>query len=63
MSDGLTFNMPSLMRDMAQDASMQMNVAMVAKCTSSCLISLKENTLLPTEETCMINCYNKSWDF
>ena len=63
MSDANSYNMPSLMREMADDGDMQIAVATVAKCTNSCLISLKENTLLPTEETCMMNCYNKAWDF
>ena len=57
------FNMASLMRDMAEDGDMQIAVATVQKCTNSCLISLKESTLLPTEESCMMNCYAKAWDF
>ena len=55
--------MPSLLRDMAEDGDMQIAVATVAKCTNSCLLSLKESNLLPTEERCLMNCYNKAWDF
>ena len=55
--------MPSLLRDMAEDGDMQISVATVAKCTNSCILSLKESNLLPTEERCLMNCYNKAWDF
>ena len=55
--------MTALMRDMAEDGEMQLAAATIAKCTNSCLMSLKENTLLPSEESCMMNCYAKSWDF
>ena len=57
------FNMSALMKDLAEDGDMQIAVATVAKCTNSCLLSLKESTLLPTEESCMMNCYNKAYDF
>ena len=26
-------------------------------------MSMRENTLLPTEEACLQNCFIKSWDF
>ena len=35
----------------------------MAKCTNSCLLSMRENTLLPTEEACLQNCFVKAWDF
>ena len=55
--------MPSLLRDLAEEGEMQIAAATVAKCTNSCLISMKENKLLQTEEACMINCYSKAFDF
>ena len=55
--------MPSLLRDLAADGEMQLAAATISKCTNSCLISMKENKLLQTEETCMMNCYSKAWDF
>ncbi len=33
------------------------------KCTKACLLSMKENTLLPTEERCLTNCFIKSGNF
>ena len=51
------------MRDLAEDGEMQIAVATVTKCTNNCLMSLKESRLLPTEETCLMNCYVKSYDF
>ena len=63
MTDQRVFNMASLMRDLAEDGEMQIAAATIAKCTNSCLISMKENRLLPTEEMCMMNCYNKAWEF
>lgn len=55
--------MPALMRDLAEDGEMSIAAASVAKCTNSCLMSMKETRLLPTEESCLINCYSKAWDF
>ena len=63
MVEQRVFSMPALMRDLAEDGDMQIAAATVAKCTNSCLISLKESSLLPTEEKCMMNCYNKAYDF
>ncbi len=63
MVDQKAFSMGALMRDLAEDGEMQIAAATVAKCTNMCLISLKESTLLPTEESCMMNCYNKAWEF
>ena len=63
MSEQKVFSMASLMRDLAEDGDMQIAVATVAKCTNSCLVSMKEATLLPTEEKCMMNCYSKAYDF
>ena len=61
--DQRLFSMPSLLADIAEDGEMQVAVATVAKCTNSCLLSLKEGSLLPTEESCLMNCYSKAWDF
>lgn len=33
------------------------------KCTTSCFMSMKENTLLATEERCLRNCFQKTFDF
>ena len=55
--------MPALLRDMAEDGEMQIAAATVAKCTNGCLISMRENRLLPTEVACLMNCYSKAWDF
>ena len=55
--------MPSLLRDLAEEGEMQIAAATVAKCTNSCLMSMKESKLLQTEEACMINCYSKAFDF
>ena len=63
MTDAKLFNISALMKDLAEDGEMQIAVATVAKCTNSCLLSMKESTLLPTEESCLMNCYNKSHDF
>ena len=63
MTDQKVFSMPTLLRDLAEDGEMQIAAATVAKCTNSCLMSLKESRLLPTEETCLMNCYSKAWDF
>ena len=52
-----------LMREVAEDGEMKIAAATVAKCTQGCLMSLKEGKLLQTEEACMINCYNKAFDF
>ena len=63
MTEQRAFNLPSLNRDLAEFGDMKIAAATVAKCTNSCLLSLKESTLLPTEETCMMNCYAKAYDF
>ena len=52
-----------LLAQMAMDGENQLAMATVAKCTNSCLISMRENTLLPTEEACLQNCFVKAWDF
>ena len=52
-----------LLSQMAEDGEMQLAVATMAKCTSSCLMSMRENTLLPTEEACLQNCFAKAHDF
>ena len=37
--------------------------ATMLKCTQNCFMSLKENTLLPTEDRCLRNCFIKSHNF
>ncbi len=39
------------------------SAAIMSKCTKSCFISLKEASLLPTEEGCLRNCFIKSFNF
>ena len=57
------FSEAALRKALAVDGESQIAAATVAKCTNSCLMSFKESTLLPTEETCLMNCYNKTFDF
>ena len=63
MSDQRVFSKAMLLQDLAADGEMQLAAATIVKCTNSCLISLKESKLLQTEESCMMNCYSKAWDF
>jgi hypothetical protein len=40
-----------------------MAAQIMAKCTTSCFMSMQESSLLPTEERCLRNCFIKSNDF
>ena len=63
MAEQRTYHLPSLVKDIGDKADLDMAAATMAKCTSACIMSLKESALLPTEEQCMLNCFNKSIDF
>lgn len=41
----------------------EMGFNMMNKCTKVCFISFKEEKLLPSEESCLKKCYQKSIDF
>jgi hypothetical protein len=59
----MAYNLASLRDNMAIQNADENNFAVMAKCTSSCFISMKENTLLPTEQKCLRNCFIKSHQF
>lgn len=57
------FNLSVIATDLKQQAEHEQTASTLAKCTKSCFMSLKTNTLLPTEERCLRNCFVKSSDF
>ena len=63
MDANKVFNLPTLASDMANQHKNDVASVRMAKCTKSCFISMKENTLLPTEEGCLRNCFIKSHQF
>ena len=44
-------------------SKLELDSLTMAKCTKSCLMSMKEDSLLPTEKKCLRNCFIKSIDF
>ena len=59
----VNYNYPALFEDMTAKNEMDTAAYTMAKCTKSCFMSMKENSLLPTEERCLRNCFVKSADF
>lgn len=57
------YNLAILASDLKKTFSHDVAAATMGKCTSQCLLSLKEAELLPTEERCMRNCFVKSQQF
>lgn len=57
------FNLSVLSQDLKKQFQHDMAANTISKCTKSCLLSLKEDSLLPTEERCLRNCFVKSLDF
>ena len=57
------YNMGVIAHDMADQLDHEKAQTTMFKCTQNCFISLKENTLLPTEERCLRNCFIKSHEF
>lgn len=57
------FNLQVIAQDLKQQYIHDLAASTLTKCTKNCLLSLKENTLLPTEERCLRNCFVKSIDF
>lgn len=59
----MSYNLATLREAIASQNAEEDSFDIMAKCTASCLISLKENALLPTEEKCFRNCFMKSQQF
>ena len=57
------YNLAVLASDLRKTHSHDVAAATMKKCTTECLLSLKESELLPTEERCMRNCFTKSHQF
>ena len=57
------FNLQVLARDLKEQFNHDQAAATMAKCTKNCFLSLKTNSLLPTEERCFRNCFVKSLEF
>lgn len=62
-NDAHMYNIPVLARDLQQQYQNDLAATTMAKCTKSCFMSMKESTLLPTEERCLRNCFIKSHAF
>ena len=56
-------NLAALAAEIKEQFEGQEAQATMLKCTKACFLSLKENTLLPTEERCLTNCFIKSGNF
>jgi hypothetical protein len=59
----MSYNLATLREGIASQNEDEASFDIMAKCTASCLLSMKENTLLPTEEKCFRNCFIKSHQF
>lgn len=59
----MSYNTATLRDLMANQSIDEFSQDVMNKCTSSCLLSLKESTLLPTEQRCLRNCFIKSHQF
>jgi hypothetical protein len=57
------FNAGVIQNDMQEVHDNAVAANTMANCTRNCFMSLKENSLLPTEERCLRNCFVKSHSF
>ncbi|CDW82887.1 UNKNOWN [Stylonychia lemnae] len=57
------YNLSVIASDLKKTFTHDLAASTLLKCTQSCFLSLKEDTLLPTEERCLRNCFVKSANF
>ena len=57
------FNLTVLSSELNKKFQHKLAAATMEKCHANCLMSLSEDRLLATEETCMRNCFVKSAQF
>lgn len=59
----MAHNLAALRENMASQNEDEFSFDVMQKCTSSCFLSMQENTLLPTEQRCLRNCFVKNHQF
>lgn len=59
----MAYNLAALRETLVAQHEDEQSFNIMQKCTKSCLLSLKENQLLPTEQKCFRNCFFKHHQF
>ena len=57
------FNAATLTKTVENQRVLDLDSMIMAKCTKSCFVSMKESSMLPLEKNCFRNCVVKSCAF